>query len=90
MLSSVSFNLVAKQQKNDTDRPLAHMDAYNAGILHRDISPGNIIIHEGSGLLIDWDLSKPIDMLSTKPGLPRRATRTVQPTFVAGPIIADF
>jgi len=66
------------------------MDAYNAGILHRDISPGNIIIHEGSGLLIDWDLSKPIDMLSTKPGLPRRATRTVQPTFVAGPIIADF
>lgn len=86
----MSLNLVAKQQKSDTDRPLAHKDAYDAGILHRDISPGNIIIHEGSGLLIDWDLSRPFDMQSTKPEFPRRATRTVQPTFVAGPIIADF
>ena len=51
------------------------MDAYEAGILHRDFSPGNIIIYCGGGLLIDWDLSKP---LSITPETPRRATRTVR------------
>lgn len=52
------------------------MDAYKAGILHRDFSPGNIIIvSHGRGLLIDWDLSKPLSM---KLETPRRATRTVR------------
>ncbi|KAI5115959.1 hypothetical protein M0805_002678 [Coniferiporia weirii] len=40
----------------------AHGKAYEAGILHRDISIGNIMItHDGRGMLIDWDLAKPID-----------------------------
>jgi hypothetical protein len=39
--------------------PSAHEDAYNkAGILHCDISVGNILITNGHGILIDWDLSK--------------------------------
>jgi len=34
-------------------------DAYAAGFLHRDFSPGNIIIDEHrKGWLIDWDLLK--------------------------------
>ena len=56
------------------------MDAYGAGFLHRDFSPGNIIITvDGKGLLIDWDLSKPLNakMLET----PRHATRTVRAKF---------
>ncbi|GJJ09181.1 hypothetical protein Clacol_003403 [Clathrus columnatus] len=37
----------------------AHRAAYfSAGILHRDISSGNIMIYNNGGLLIDWDLSK--------------------------------
>ncbi|KAI5115007.1 hypothetical protein M0805_008182, partial [Coniferiporia weirii] len=36
----------------------AHGKAYEAGILHRDISIGNIMItHDGRGMLIDWDLA---------------------------------
>jgi RIO-like serine/threonine protein kinase len=50
------------------------MDAYKAGFLHRDFSPGNVIMTNGKGLLIDWDLSKP---LSEELETPRRATRTV-------------
>ena len=58
---------------------VAHKHAYKCGILHRDISPGNILItsderFEG-GLLIDWDLSKDINSESDKG---RRATRTVR------------
>ncbi|KAF8219912.1 hypothetical protein L208DRAFT_1336789, partial [Tricholoma matsutake] len=48
------------------------MDAYRARFLHRDFSPGNIIITmDGKGLLIDWDLSK---LLAGKSETPRHAT----------------
>lgn len=37
----------------------AHQDVYqNAKILHRDLSVGNIIIYQGKGFLINWDLAK--------------------------------
>lgn len=67
---------------NNTDcLSLAHKHAHNAGILHRDLSPGNIIIdHEGKGLLIDWDLSKP---LSKEVESPRRVMRTVRAKTVS-------
>lgn len=57
---------------------LAHRGAYEAGILHRDISPGNIVIldKEGvpsKGILIDWDMSKPLASITS-----RRVTRTVR------------
>jgi RIO-like serine/threonine protein kinase len=43
-------------------------------VLHRDFSPGNIIIDEASvGWLIDWDLSR----LLSGNEIPRRASRTV-------------
>ena len=40
----------------------AHTEAYDrVQILHRDVSAGNILItEEGSGVLIDWDLSKKV------------------------------
>ena len=54
----------------------AHKEAYEAGILHRDISVGNIMITpEGRGLLIDWDMCKFIDDL---PHI-RQSERTVGP-----------
>ncbi|KAF5383350.1 hypothetical protein D9757_008377 [Collybiopsis confluens] len=40
----------------------AHRDACDkAKLLHRDISSGNIIIHEGDGYLIDWERAKSLD-----------------------------
>ena len=59
----------------------AHEDAVNAHVLHRDISPGNIMIVDNDhnsnithGMLIDWDHSKPI---SPVPGQARQHARTV-------------
>ncbi|KAG7091937.1 hypothetical protein E1B28_008329 [Marasmius oreades] len=41
------------------DALIAHKDAYEkACIIHRDISPGNIIMLDGKGFLIDWDVAK--------------------------------
>jgi len=71
-------------------RIIAHEAAYKNGILHRDISPGNILIttddelnrldpYESKiqgGLLIDWDLSKIIDP-NDNPSTSRQFTRTV-------------
>ena len=54
---------------------LAHTEAFeNAGILHRDISVGNVLINDEGGLLIDWDLSKDIRDLDR---VPRQPFRTV-------------
>src|SRR5712691_7157759 len=58
--------------------PVAHRDAYNkARILHRDVSAGNILITEkGSGILIDWDLSKKVkEYAEPKPRLHSRTVR---------------
>ena len=53
---------------------IAHAAAYKAQILHRDISAGNILISEkGTGILIDWDMSKHVDGDEK----PRRLSRTV-------------
>lgn len=81
MLLLVIFCNTTKRQKADYACILALMDAFEAGFLHRDFSPGNIIIiGDGTGLLIDWDLSKPLPVsgiLET----PRCATRTVRANF---------
>ena len=54
----------------------AHTVAYGtARILHRDVSAANILITEnGSGMLIDWDLSKEI---KDDDETPRQHSRTV-------------
>lgn len=70
----------------------AHRHAWSIGILHRDLSPGNIMIVEKEernikyGLLIDWDLCKVFKRSgsgSQKPLAPpaRRYSRTVSSTF---------
>jgi len=54
---------------------VAHDAAFfDAGILHGDISVGNILIHNGRGLLIDWDLCFILDVEGKAP---RRAQQTV-------------
>ena len=57
---------------------------YDARILHRDISAGNILITgSGGGLLIDWDLSKSVDADSS---MTAPAERTVSVPLVTGTI----
>jgi len=54
---------------------VAHTAAFfKAKVLHRDISVGNIIIHNGEGLLIDWDLA----VVTDKQSGPKRKERTVR------------
>ena len=59
--------------------PIAYKFAYDYGILHCDISPGNILITSddnfAGGLLIDWDLCKDIN---SQVGGQRCALRTVR------------
>ena len=64
--------------------PLAHRDAWNAGVLYRDISVGNIMIDETydekgvlkeEGVLCDWDLCKYKDQMNNGR---RTADRTVR------------
>jgi hypothetical protein len=66
-------------------RIIAHEAAYGAGILHRDISAGNILIvgkeelnsedlNIEGGMLIDWDLSK---IVHPEDNTARQFTRTV-------------
>ncbi|CAA7260739.1 unnamed protein product [Cyclocybe aegerita] len=46
---------------------IAHFEAVTkAGILHRDVSVGNIIITDSGGLLIDWELSKKLSLIGAR------------------------
>ena len=70
---------------DDSSSTLAHGDAYVKGVIHRDVSAGNVLIHiieevvSGQlvqirvGLLTDWELSKRTDA----PATPRQPDRTV-------------
>ena len=54
---------------------VAHDAAYyDASILHRDISVGNIMISEGGGFLIDWDMCVRVGLGAQSSG---RVERTV-------------
>ena len=63
---------------------VAHKGAYLQGILHRDISPNNILITENpsyeGGMLIDWDLCK-TSFGAEEPGATHRHSRTVRGVF---------
>ncbi|KIM44449.1 hypothetical protein M413DRAFT_353590 [Hebeloma cylindrosporum] len=59
---------------------------FDARILHRDISVGNILIHGNRGLLIDWDLCF---LLDGKVEGPRRAQRTGTWQFMSAAILQN-
>ncbi|KAG6376717.1 hypothetical protein JVT61DRAFT_1735 [Boletus reticuloceps] len=64
----------------------AHEDAVKKSlVLHWDISPGNIIIVNGRGMLIDWDLCKLIS--SKEDGGPQRSTCTGTWQFMSGALV---
>ncbi|KAH8977382.1 hypothetical protein EDB86DRAFT_3165665 [Lactarius hatsudake] len=65
------------------DAIVAHTGAYErVGILHRDVSAGNILITEnGSGILIDWDLSKKV--VKGGSGTQRQHSRTGTWQFIS-------
>ena len=76
-LSLVCGHLFITAVVNIDKSVTAHTEAYDrAQILHRDVSAGNILItEEGSGILIDWDLSKKV----VKDGMKaRQHSRTVR------------
>ncbi|GJJ09168.1 hypothetical protein Clacol_003390 [Clathrus columnatus] len=63
----------------------AHRAAYfDAGILHRDISSGNIMIYNNGGLLIDWDMSK-----NTQDKGARQTERTGTWPFISCRLLKD-
>ncbi|KAH9015347.1 hypothetical protein EDB84DRAFT_1567739 [Lactarius hengduanensis] len=73
---------------------IAHHDAYNkCRILHRDISPNNILLTECSdfegGLLIDWDLCKLVDPDDPSAGGAHQPSRTGTWQFMAADLIVN-
>ena len=58
--------------------PLGHEDTFKAGVLHRDISVGNILIINRQGILINWDLSKWLVREANSKNEVRQPTRTVR------------
>ncbi|KAI0645213.1 hypothetical protein C8Q79DRAFT_927442 [Trametes meyenii] len=77
----------------------AHRDAYEEGVIHRDISCGNVLInvkefvddggnfqHERDGLLTDWELSKSLTDMSD---VPRQQNRTGTWQFLSVNVLRD-
>ncbi|KAH9030573.1 hypothetical protein EDB83DRAFT_1848361 [Lactarius deliciosus] len=85
----VQFNSSYEMVRAVRDALIAHMDAHKAGVLHRDLSPGNIIMDDNRGYLIDWDLSKPVGNQSQLE-TPRRATRMGTWQFMSANLIGQI
>jgi RIO-like serine/threonine protein kinase len=67
---------------------LAHNDAFNkAGVLHHDISVGNILITKGKGILIDWDLSKRVNKEPSECDKVRQPTRMVSTALLTDHVL---
>ncbi|KAG1868916.1 hypothetical protein C8R48DRAFT_598373, partial [Suillus tomentosus] len=67
------------------DALIAHDDACNkAGVLHRDVSVGNVVIHGVIGILIDWDLAKLLSIQG-----PRQITRTGTWQFMSANLVEN-
>ncbi|KIM57109.1 hypothetical protein SCLCIDRAFT_131100 [Scleroderma citrinum Foug A] len=66
------------------DALVAHRAVYAAGFLHWDLSPGNIIIVDGCGYLINWDFAK-----ATKNDAPHWITRTGTWPFMSANLVED-
>ncbi|KAI9436787.1 hypothetical protein BJY52DRAFT_1130340, partial [Lactarius psammicola] len=70
---------------------VAYKAAFDAGILHQDISAGNIMIVDNDepnirgGMLIDWDLSKVIDLHKSNTACQYMRTGTWQ--FMAADLV---
>ncbi|KAI0669661.1 hypothetical protein C8Q78DRAFT_976843, partial [Trametes maxima] len=77
----------------------AHQDAYQHGIIHRDISSGNVLINvkeyvdkkgrfkvQRDGLLTDWELSKSLTDMSD---VPRQQNRTGTWQFLSVNVLRD-
>ena len=70
MLSTVSDGTISVHCsffQSQSGRPTAHHGAYDAGVLHGDISINNILIDldTGEGILNDWDLAKYVSDITT-------------------------
>ncbi|KAG1726334.1 hypothetical protein EDD22DRAFT_961450 [Suillus occidentalis] len=66
------------------DALIAHKDTHDlAKLLHRDLSVGNVVIHDGIGILIDWDLAKLITIQG-----PRQKNRTGTWQFMSAYLVA--
>ncbi|KAI6095187.1 hypothetical protein F5141DRAFT_1222262 [Pisolithus sp. B1] len=63
---------------------IVHQLAYALGLLHCDISTGNIIILQGHGYLIDWDLAEARNILK-----PHQATHTGTWQFMSAHLVKD-
>ncbi|KAG1785678.1 uncharacterized protein HD556DRAFT_1213926, partial [Suillus plorans] len=60
-----------------------HKDTFElAKVLHQDLSVGNVVIYKGKGYLIDWDLSKLVNIQG-----PRQTTHTGTWQFMSAYLI---
>ncbi|KAF9255489.1 hypothetical protein L218DRAFT_884008, partial [Marasmius fiardii PR-910] len=64
---------------------IAHYEACTkAKILHHDISVGNILITKDGGLLIDWDFSRPFEVM-----FPRQPEHTDTWQFMSAKLLMN-
>ncbi|HET9636732.1 MAG TPA: protein kinase [Gemmatimonadaceae bacterium] len=57
--------------------------AHRSGVVHRDMKPGNVLLHDGHAMITDFGIARALDMSAADPNLTSAGTAIGTPAYMS-------